>query len=246
VDGLQDDICVVITLKRPSRLYIAYYLALLQEEVADLVHKTDGYKPGINGNSRNVVPQHRLPAADKPGDERAQHQHQKTSFSHCACISGLAVSMKDVLRNGCMATSVLLLSSSTPCKRYGIFSILMNQLNLQRILRNSCCWLFLMMPGWVHRVTAQCVSMAVSKGSILLFWWILGAQSLFWPNLSLILFLSYLGCLYQPLSKLLMVSLCLAHMLSWAASVHWVNTLFSMICASCSWTIMILFWEWTG
>ena len=49
VDGLRDDIRMVVTLQRPSTLDTAYSLALLQEEVAASTLKTDttriGFRP---------------------------------------------------------------------------------------------------------------------------------------------------------------------------------------------------------
>jgi len=70
MDGLRDDIRMVVTLQRPSRLDTAYSLALLQEEVAASVLKTDNTRPGFRPYHKLAITMPKPNAADKPLPEK--------------------------------------------------------------------------------------------------------------------------------------------------------------------------------
>jgi len=70
VDGLRDDIRMVITLQCPSTLDTAYSLALLQEEVAASVLKTDNTRPGFRPYHKLAITMPKPNAADKTLPEK--------------------------------------------------------------------------------------------------------------------------------------------------------------------------------
>jgi len=81
VDGLWDDIRMVVTLQRPSTLDTAYSLALLQEEVAASTPKTDTTRLGFRPQHKPTLAQSRLPGADKEMGDKAPAMDQDDKLS---------------------------------------------------------------------------------------------------------------------------------------------------------------------
>lgn len=160
MDGLRDDIWVVVTLQHPSSLDTAYSLALLQEEVTDSAHKPDWHKSGFKGNSRTALPLPRAPV-EKPVADKTLVVPPDDKLSALRANRRARGSASAALRSGSAGTSALPLFSCKQFRRYGISSIWTAHLTWQKKKLVNSCWLYLMMHEWGCKVTGQSVSMVL-------------------------------------------------------------------------------------
>lgn len=92
IDGLRDDIRMVVALHKPSTLDSAFSLALLQEDLVSTSHKHDAAKAGFRQYPKAVTPQVRVPGTDKnPGEPtpRKSSDEKLASLRQLRCAKGL-------------------------------------------------------------------------------------------------------------------------------------------------------------
>jgi hypothetical protein len=161
VDGLHEEIKVVIMVQRPSTLDIACVLALVQEEALEMgrgVHDvTLSRQHSKMGVSSSGPPKWDQPAQLKTAGSTDEKLASLRRFRRAR------VCVRNVLENGLQVTSVMLQLNFKPWKRFGNYCQQKRMQNRKQILLNRCltrCLCpYLKQRGWDQIMFTLCSSM---------------------------------------------------------------------------------------